>query len=153
MLTARNEFETIPVYTHIAGNHSQNHTHTQRETVIQMLEAVETVVRAQPDTWVELAKCHDHNLDALIEIQEEMAEILNEEAPLPPCCTIQKQNNEWSVVPLIDEAIEQLERFTRIPEKHSDDIILVIFGLNPTIISLYQWVWQKQKYIEAWSVI
>jgi hypothetical protein len=96
----------------------------------------------------ELASTADENSDDIFEIQEDLATLINEYVPLPVSCTLSLQDNEWIVLPYIDD---ELPRLDECPETFVDD---VIYSVNDHgNVDCYEWIPAKQEYRNVWSMV
>ena len=146
MLTARNEFETIPAWTTIAG--SSFGTQSHRETTVELLKAVDLTTDADTRRlWVDLAECNDDNVEFMFDIQRDAADLLNDHAPLPDYCTVDLQDNEWTVLPYMIE--NDLARFEDIPDTFEGDHVLIVNDHgNVTCMR-----WTGSEYESIWAMV
>lgn len=149
MITVRNEFETLEAFEHIAGQ--SNGLWSVRETAATMIDVVSMVTNIDTERfWRELAKLTDDQFDEMFEMQEELAEALNDNAPLPPYCYVTLNDNEWSVIPSIEDA-EDVTRVEELPEERTEDELLVVTDHGNA--TLYTWNWNTFEYRQQWAVV
>ena len=147
MLTARNEFETIDAWTTIAGSSIGNQT--DRETTAEILDAVDLVTPCDTHKlWKELAECPDDNTECMWEIQRDAADLLNEYAPLASYCSIDLADNEWTVLPYMDD---ELPRFEDTPETFEGDDVLVVNDHGN--VTLMHWHSIDREYESVWAMV
>lgn len=148
MITVRNEFEAIEAFEHVAGESTGSWS--VRETAATMIDVVSMVTNI--DTlryWIELAKLTDDQVDAMFEMQEELAEALNDNAPLPPYCSVTCDDSEWRVLPMLPDP-EEVERVEELPEDHTEDELLVFNDHGKA--TLYTWNLHTFEYDEQWEI-
>jgi len=150
MLTARNEFETVEAFTNIAG--CSIGTESARQTTVDMLKAVETTTGIHGMTtdrlWKELAELSDEETDAMFEIQEECALLLDESMPMPAYCSVTLQDNEWTVIPYIDE---ELDRVSDHPDFNIGDHVLLVNDHGN--VDCLQWDYSDNEYKSIWAMV
>lgn len=151
-ISARNEFEPIPCFTHIAGCSSGSWT--PRETACQLIKTLETV--SDYDCfrlWRDLAESSDDD-QYTVDIQDEACDLLNEYAVLPDYCYIGLDDCEFRVLPNVEDAREECLSVDELPERPVDsDQYLVLHVNDHGNATLYQWSDQKREYIEVWAVV
>lgn len=150
MLSVRNEFETVPAFETIAG--SSIGVSSDRETTAEMIEAVETTTsihKLSTDRfWQELARLSDDNSGEMYEIQEECADLLNESMPMPEFCSVTLEDNEWRVIPEIDD---YLTRVSDIPEEYSEDYLLLVNDHGN--VTCLEWNNNTREYQSIWDMV
>ena len=161
-ITVRNEFETIPAWTRIAG--SSHETWTDREITCEMIKVLSEVtsrtnicnefwkqVAEEPDSVASESRLAIHsareskNPDHWIEIQDAVADEIT--LHLPAYCYLTMKNNEWQVIPFIDKCLTQLDET---PETYQDDHILVVNDHGN--ITCMEWDFGAEKYIPIWNM-
>lgn len=96
----------------------------------------------------ELASISDEETDSIFEIQEDLAALINDYLPLPVSCTVTLQDNEYIVLPYIDDS---LPRLAECPETFVDD---VIYSVNDHgNVDCFEWMPAKQEYKNVWSMV
>jgi hypothetical protein len=149
MITVRNQFETINAYQHIAGD--SGGSCSARETAATMINVVSMVTVIDTERfWRELAELNDDQDGAMCELQEEMAGVLNDNAPLPPYCYIALEDNEWRVTPVIPEP-EDVERVEGLPDDYTEEELLVVSDHGNA--TLYTWNPNTLEYDEQWGMV
>lgn len=151
MITARNEFETVPAYEHLAG--SSFGTWSDRETTIALINALDTV-QSHVDTkplYKELAALNDDNSESMIEMQEEVTDHLNYYMPMPEFCSVELYDNEFSVMPNLESAKEDCGILTEYPEVRTTDNILVVNDHGN--VTCQQWNYNKLEYVTIWDMV
>lgn len=142
-----NEFETISAFTTLAGANQGGWTN--REVAVALLKALDQVTEHDitKKLWVGLAEYDDQEQD-IIEIQQAIVELFNDVALLPAYCHVVMENNEWRVVPYIDEG---LQRVSEIPDDYIDDHILQVSDHGN--VSCYEWNHGLGSYQEIWAMV
>lgn len=149
MITVRNEFETIKAFEHVAGESTG--TWSVRETAATMIDVVAMVTATDVEYfWRELAKLNDDQIDEMFELQTELAEELNDSAPLPPYCHVTLDDNEWRVTPEVPDPFE-VSRVEGLPDEYTEDELLVVTDHGNA--TLYSWNPNTFEYDEAWSMV
>lgn len=151
-ISARNEFEPIPCFTHIAG--CSLGSWTPRETACQLIKTLETVSSYDcVRLWRDLAESSD-DVQYTVDIQDEVCELLNEYAVLPDYCYIGLEDGEYRVLPDIDSAQEDCLNVEELPDSPVDSEQYQVLQVNDHgNATFYCWNEQKQEYIEVWSVV
>ncbi len=155
MITARNEFETVPAFEHIAG--SNNGSWTMRETAFSLISTLETI--SSYDTsrlYKDLAECNDDD-GYLDDMQLEVMELLNEYMPMPEFCSVSLNDGEYTVTPYIDE-YDDTPRLSDYPDTlYKDESGMVhytIFIVNDHgNVTCQTWNDQKREYITQWDIV
>lgn len=149
-ISVKNEFETVPAFTTIAGSHLGNQSN--RETTIEMLNAVETTTGIHGMTtnrlWIDLASNHDDDMESMFYIQQECADLLNESMPIPEFCSVELHDNEWTVIPYIDEEVTRVED---IPDNYSEDYLLLVNDHGN--VTCLEWNYNKREYKDIWAMV
>lgn len=158
-ITARNEFETIPAFTTIAGSTAGGWT--EREVCIALLEAIDNVIGFSEtfEKWKELAAIHDD--DTLTFFMDELVEYFNESVDtMPEFCSLQWQDNELLIVPNVDNALDDTQTLDVIPDVQNpikDDSGQTAYTITHVNdhgnVDLLQWDESKREYVIAWSVV
>jgi len=148
MITAKNEFETISAFESLAG--SSSGTWTDRETTAELIRVLDLVQNqiSTAEYYQDLAKCSDDDTQTMYEIQQEVAGHIEYYAPLPDCCSVTLQDNEWQVIPYIDEDLPRLED---IPETYTEDLVYQVNDHGN--VSLYKWHPNFREYREVWAMV
>ena len=161
MISVRNEFETIEAFTHIAG--CSLGTHSARVTAVELIKALQTVTQHDcAGFWIDLAKCSDDEEADICDIQSDVADAFNEQAPMAESCSLSLEDSEWRVTPHIDD---DMPKFEETPEDDegfdsnpdNDDHILVVNERGNT--TLFAWCDYAIKYnqtngwVEVWSIV
>lgn len=146
MITVRNEFETIPVFEHIAG--SPLGSWTNREITAELIQVLGKTTSVDVcGYWKDLAECDDDS-DWIRKMQDAIADEITQNAPLPPYCTVSLEDNEWRVRPYIDDS---LDRVDQLPDEYTEDELLLINDHGNT--SLYTWNPATAEYDEQWAMV
>ena len=148
MITTRNEFEPVPAFTTVAG--CTIGTQTPRETTLELIDVADKV-SAHIDcktAYRDLAAMPDDMSQDMFELQEDIADQLNYYMPMPPCCSVTLQDNEWIVLPYIDD---DLPRFDEVPEEFSEDVIYTVNDHGN--VSCYWWNSNDREYVEQWTMV
>ena len=150
MITVRNEFETVPAFEHIAG--SSFGTGSNRESACQLLKTLQTVSGYDClKLWQDIAETNDENFDQLIDIQDEIAELLNEYMPMPEFCSVVLDDNEWRVIPSIENADEDCKNFADYQDDYQGDFILVTNDHGN--VTCQQWLQGEMVYVTIWDMV
>lgn len=143
MITVHNEFETIPAFENIAG------PGTDREITVELINVLSIV---SSESYIdyrflkEAAETTDDDHDAWIYLQDEIAEAITDEAPIPAFCTVKFTNGEWTVTPYIDGDLKQVED---IPEDYIDDHILEVNCHGN--VTCWEWSYASSEYKSIWG--
>ena len=152
MLTARNEFETIPAFEVITG--SSYGGYTPREIAVDLINAVEQFgLCLYPEDWKNLATYED-NSQEISDFIIEYTDLLNDCAIIPDSCSLTWHDNELIVMPYVDD---EIEKFEDCPDDYSDDVIYVVndhgnvtcYRWNPNDVSGNQ----TGAYNEIWAMV
>lgn len=151
MITALNEFETIPAFTVVAG--SSFGGVSNREFCADILRAVDTVTGYEEtyQHWVDLAECSDDddyvaNGDCI----NDAMQLFNDNiTTMPEFCSLVLFDNEARVLPDIESAIEECEVFEDYPEKYHGDFIAVVNDHGNTTCQR----WDGSKYVTIWDMV
>jgi hypothetical protein len=151
MLTARNEFETIPAFEVITGSNQGGYT--PRQMAFDVISAIDTVTGLIDTTsdWKDLAGMSDDDTQEINDLIEEYVDHLNYYAPIPDSCSISWHDNELIVMPYIDD---ENEKFDEVPESFVDDVIYQVSDHGN--VTCYRWerISRLQgKYVEIWSMV
>jgi hypothetical protein len=160
MITVRNEFETVPAWEHIAGDSLG--TWSERETTAELIKVLDKV--SQEDTarwWKELALLNDEDTQEMTDMQGDLADILNEIAPLPTSCIVALGDGEWRVVPYIDEEVPMLSTddwdALDTSVRGFDHLYVVNDHGNVTCYEWQEWrideIQDRGKYKEIWAMV
>ena len=147
MITVCNEFETIPAFETLAGcNVGEN---SPRSVVTELVKVLEMTTQADcSQYWRDIATSMDDD-DYLVTLQDDLAQEIEDRAPIADYCTVSKQGEEWVVLPYIDE---DLQRFDETPtETQGSDHILVISDHGN--VTCMWWDCSKNEYVEIWSMV
>ena len=161
MITSRNEFETIPAFTVIAG--STNGGWTTRDFCAKTLEALDSVVgfNSTFDYWKNLAKTHDDDIAELDDLLDDLINCWNNTVEtMPDYCYLTLHDNELIILPDVQYALEDTFTVDTIPD-----------GLNPIRndyghhmhalthvndhgnVDYLKWDDSKREYVIEWSVV
>jgi len=154
MITVRNEFETVPAYEHIAG--SSLGTWTNRETTIALIKTLETTSNYDcAPLYKEMAETTDDDTDFMFETQHEVASYLDDYMPMPEFCSVVLDDNEWRVVPSIEQADDECKNFSDYPDTYQGDFILVTNDHGN--VTCQQWkpafVNCAPEYVTIWDMV
>lgn len=158
MITVRNEFETVPAFTNVAG--CSLGTQTARETTAEMIGVLHTVTQVHTEPfWKDLAETTDEDTQNMFEIQQEVANDLDIHMPMPQFCSVTLQDNEWTVLPQDLDNIDQDEGMTKtdeLPDEYLNDFVAVVNDHGN--VTMYQWEIhtgniQFGSYKEIWAVV
>lgn len=149
MITARNEFETVPAYEHLAG--SSFGTWTERETVFRLLEIVDSTTNQDTlSLYKDLAKYGDDDT-VIMELADDAVDLLNESMPMPEFCSVTLNDNEYHVMPCLGNAQEECVSYEDYPEEKHGDFILVVNDHGN--VTCQQWDYNKLEYVTIWDMV
>ena len=154
MITVHNEFETVPAFEHIAGDSLG--TWTQRETTAEMIHAIDLISDQDRTSvlWIYLAKAADDDLEEMTGLQEQAADILNEHMPMPAYCRVTLQDNEWRVLPYLDEEVPRMstDDWDEVDQnQHGFDHVYVVNDHGN--VTCWEWRQDKVEYVSIWSMV
>jgi len=147
-ITVNNEFETIPAFTHVAGDTAG--TWSQRQIAVEMAKTLETVSSDSyicHQTFIDIASSDDDD-QFLMDVQQNLADMLTEHAPIPDYTNIALQDGEWFVKPYLDD---ELQRFDDCPDEFSDDTILIVNDHGN--VTCMQWSESEKEYQSIWAMV
>ena len=157
MITARNEFETVPAFTNVAG--CSIGTQTARATTAELITVLGTV--SQCDTcgyWKELAEMCDDDTDTMFEIQQDVVSDLDDHMPMPFGCYVTLADNEWTVLPSVDSLLEEgdVEQVDEVPDERDADHVYTVSDHGN--VTMYEWKYHYNDpaadgYVEIWAVV
>jgi len=153
MITVRNEFEPVPAFEHISGDSLG--TWTQRETTSAMIQAV--YMTTSVDTlhaWRDLAETNDDDLENMVDIQDWCAGELIEHMPMPFSCTVALGDNEWRVVPYIDDEVPRMstDDWDEVDQnQHGFDHVYVVNDHGN--VTCWEWRQDKVEYVSIWAMV
>lgn len=146
MITTENQFVAVPAFTILAG--SSLGTWTNREIACELVATLGKVSDFDClEFYTTIACCNDDD-DILIDIQDDIAEKLNEYMPMPEFCTVTLNDGEWAVIPYIDD---ELNRVDEIPDDFSDEYLLLVNDHGN--VTCLQWSVNKQEYKSIWDMV
>lgn len=149
MITAKNEFETVPAFEHIAGCFLG--TWSNRESTCELLRTLHKVSDYDcMKLWQDIAYAGDDS-DQWFEIQDEIAELLNEYMPMPEFCRVVLDDNEWKIIPSIELADEDCKNFDDYQDDYQGDFILVTNDHGN--VTCQQWLQGEMTYITIWDMV
>lgn len=150
MITVCNEFEVIPAFEVVASGE------TLREITIELIDVLHKV--SQEDTapfWERLAREYDEDTDEMEEIQQDVALLIQDIAPIPASCGVSLQNGEWIVLPFIDE---DSPRLGECPDEFTEDDIVYVVSDHGNV-TCYEWQYigepggPEYAYTEIWGMV
>lgn len=152
MITALNQFETIPAFEIITSR-----LDSQRAIACDLIKALQRASSFDcSQLWQDIATTNDND-QYLIDIQADIAQTIQDNCPLPDYCTIELQDSEWRVVPYIDTDLPHLSHnpcYVTQPcefDGHKAYDIIVVNDHGNT--DLMQWNDQKREYITTWAMV
>jgi len=151
MITVRNEFETVPAWEHLAG--CSLGSWTVRATTLELIKVLDTTTQSDPVPYLkELAGLGDDLKQDMYDLQEDIVSELNEYMPMPAYCHVALNDNEWQVIPYIDEELPRLED---VPEEYQEGHILQISDHGN--VTCYEWqqcpAGCHGEYKEIWAMV
>ena len=155
MITANNEFETVPAFTHIAG--CSLGTWSQLDNLQGCIDAVSSTTQTDCKEYKAMIDKYDHGNDIsshdsfiIDEMIEEMIDILNNDMPIPDSCSVSWQDNELLVLPYIDD---EIPRYEDIPDNlQNGDYTIYVVNDHGNVTCMY-WDDQKREYISQWDMV
>jgi len=149
MITARNEFETIPAFTTIAGSsHGQQ---SQRETTLELIDNLSLTSQYNCESlYRELAEMTDND-ENMFDLQDEVAQYIYDNAPLPEFCSVTLQDNEYIVLPCLESAEEECKKVADIPDDNQGDFILYVNDHGN--VTCLQWNEGCRAYDVIWDMV
>ena len=142
MVTVRNEFEAIPAFEHLAG--SSFGTWSDLEVTETMLEIARKV--SSTTFLPDLEPSEDDAQCVHYMVQQECAEEIQHH--VAPFCTVELLDNEWRVLPYIDDELPQVEDY---PEEHIGDYILQVNDHGN--VTLLEWQYNQNDYRSVWAMV
>ena len=147
MITVRNQFESVPAYEHVAG--CSLGTWSNRESACALLDALETTSHHDcAPLWKVIAENHDES-DIWFDVQDEIAQLLNENMPMPEFCSVTLQDNEWHVLPSLECAQDEATSLDDYPDDYVSDYILVVNDHGN--VTCQQW--SGGEYVTIWDMV
>jgi len=149
MITTQNEFIPVKAFTHIAG--SSLGTWSNRDTACQMVTILNQVSQYDcAKLWEDIATESDDGA-YLIDVQDDVADLLNEYMPMVEFCTVCLEDGEWSVIPSIELADDECENFSDYQDDYKGDFILVTNDHGN--VTCMQWNDIEREYITIWDMV
>jgi hypothetical protein len=145
MITAKNEFETVPAFEEVAWGDNE------REKAFALINALEAVAeQLSAGYYKELSQSSDE--EEIVNIQKEVVDELNGTLHMPPYCRIERDGDGWQVLPDHLPYFEQgLPPYEEVPAARELDVIMVVNDHGN--VSCYSWNEGKGKYVEDWGVV
>ena len=149
MITARNEFETIPAFTHIAG--CSLGTWSDYDSAKALVDAA---VSISSDSSVLKLKAEfeeiseDDETGILYEFQDDATQFINDHDTLEDYCSLSVDDGEWIVRPYIDD---ELPSFDDYQEEFQGDHILIVNDHGNT--TCQRWDYSTNEYKTIWDVV
>ena len=84
----------------------------------------------------------------MFDIQRDCADLLSNDAPIADYCTVSLEDNEWRVLPYLDD---ELPRFEECPESFEGDNVLVVNDHGN--VTCYWWNSSERQYSEVWAMV
>lgn len=153
-LTTLNEFETIPAYTHIAGDSLG--TWSPRDIVTAMVMLLQSASSYDcRQLWQDIATTYDDE-QYLIDVQSDIAQTIQDNCPLADYCTVELHDSEWRVVPYIDDDLQRLNFFPDTTSPFESDYMVqydILVVNDHGNVDLMQWDHNKREYTLTWSMV
>tara|TARA_R100001143_G_scaffold28420_1_gene28079 strand:- start:2444 stop:2899 length:456 start_codon:yes stop_codon:yes gene_type:complete len=147
MITARHQFETIPAFTVIAG--CSLGTWSDRESALAMLDAMAAVGHDVTKHYRELAQDTDDNID--LDWYSDLAvDVLCDHTP--KYTYIGWQDGEFTVLPNVEEALEDLESGDELPDCRPVEGYFCLVNDHGNV-TLYRWSGNDVTSADDWSEI